>query len=366
VPNPADRSEAGTAPGSDADHRFLLTSPSGVAALVSSWGAGLVALQIPDRDGRFADVVLGFDTVEEYRAHAGLYFGCTVGRVAGRIRDARFALDGQEVALTANLGRHHLHGGPSRAFDRVDWEATVVHDPDGEAVRFHRLSPDGEEGYPGEVDVSVTYTLAASHRRPGLGRRDELRIDYEATTDRTTPLSMTNHTYWNLAGAGSPSVLDHELEVLADRHTPTDLELIPTGAIEPVEGTALDFRRPRRIGDRIAELDSTGGRGYDHNYVLPTTGAGARLAARLRDPGSGRLLEVLTTQPCLNVYSGNVMVPTVGKMGRSYARRSGICLEPAGYLDAVNETAFEPVWLRPGETYRQSIVFRFGTDLSMG
>lgn len=335
----------------DADQRFLLASPSGVSALLSSWGAGIVALRAPDRDGRFEDVVLGFDTVEGYREHPGLYLGATIGRVAGRIRGARFTLDGREVILPANHGRHHLHGGAETPFDQVDWAAESLETPDGPSVRFSRVSPDGEEGYPGELSVAVTYTLT-----PG----DELRIAYEATTDRTTPLSMTNHAYWNLAGAGAPTILDHELQVFADRYTPVDGDLLPVGTIEPVDGTALDFREPRVVGDRIAELEDTGSLGYDHSYVLP--GTGDRIAARLRHPGNGRVLEVRTTQPCLNVYSGNMMVPSVGKRGRTYPVRSGICLEPAGFLNAVNTPLFEPVWLHPGDAYRQTITFRLTTD----
>lgn len=334
-----------------ADQRFLLASPSGVTALVSSWGAALVALQAPDREGRFHDVVLGFDTVGEYRAHASLYFGATIGRVAGRIRDARFTLDGTTVALPANSGRHHLHGGVTAPFDQVDWAAVAAPSADGPSVRFSRVFPDGEDGYPGELAVAVTYTLT---------RADALRIDYEATTDRTTPLSMTNHSYFNLAGAGAPTILDHELQVFADRYTPVDAELMPVGTVEPVDGTPLDFREPRVVGDRIAELEPTGSRGYDNNFVL--RGTGDRVAARLRHPASGRILEVRTTQPCMNIYSGNMMTPSVGKMGRTYPVRSGICLEPAGYLDAVNIPAFDPVWLHPDEAYRQSITYRVTTD----
>jgi len=333
------------------DHRFLLTSPSGVTALLSSWGAGLVALQAPDRDGRFEDVVLGFDTVEEYRANPALHLSATIGRVAGRIRDARFTLDGRVVQLPANHGRHHLHGGSQRPFDQVDWAAEAQATAAGPSVRFSRVSPDGEEGYPGAVSVSVTYTLTPM---------DELRIDYQATTDRTTPLSLTNHSYFNLAGAGAPTVLDHELQVFADRYLPVDAELMPVGTTESVAGTPLDFREPRIVGDRIAEVETTGARGYDHSFVLD--GTGERLVARLRHPGSGRVLEVRTTQPCMNLYSGNLMAPSVGKMGRAYATRSGLCLEPGGFLDAVNIPAFEPVWLHPGETYRHSIVFRLTTD----
>jgi aldose 1-epimerase len=335
----------------DADHRFLIASPSGVTALLSSWGAGLVALHAPDREGRFEDIVLGFDTVEEYRENALLHFSATIGRVAGRIRDARFTLYDRTVVLPANHGRHHLHGGSETPFDQVEWAAQAHMTADGPTVRFSRVSPDGDEGYPGELSVSVSYTLTSA---------DELHIDYEATTDRTTPISMTNHSYWNLAGAGSPTILDHELQVFADRYTPVDADLLPVGTIDSVADTPLDFREPRILGDRIAELEDTSTRGYDNNFVLP--GTGDRLAARLRHPGSGRVLEVRTTQPCMNVYSGNMMAPSVGKMGRAYPTRSGICLEPGGFLNAVNTPAFEPVWLHPGETYRQSITYRVTTD----
>jgi len=334
-----------------ADHRFLLASPSGVTALLSSWGAGLVALHAPDREGRFEDVVLGFDTVEEYRANPALHLSATIGRVAGRIRDARFTLDGRVVQLPANHGRHHLHGGSETPFDQVDWAAEALATAAGPSVRFSRVSPDGEEGYPGEVSVSVTYTLTPAN---------ELRIDYLATTDRTTPLSLTNHSYFNLAGAGAPTILDHELQVFADRYLPVDAELVPVGTTEPVAGTPLDFREPRVVGDHITELETSGAGGYDHAFVLD--GSGERLVGRLRHPGSGRVLEVRTTQPCMNVYSGNAMAPSVRKMGRAYPTRSGICLEPAGFLDAVNIPAFEPVWLHPGETYRQTIAFRLTTD----
>jgi len=335
------------------DKRFLLVAPSGVSALVSSWGAGLVALHGPDRDGRFADVVLGFDTAAEYAAGAGLYFGCTVGRVSNRIKGARFELDGRTVQLAANDGRNHLHGGPAHAFDRVPWAATTERTAAGDRVTFARVSPDGEEGYPGRLEVRVSYTLTSA---------DELWLEVEARTDTPTPVSITNHTYWNLAGAGSATVVDHELQVFADRYTPTDAELIPTGAIESVEGTPLDFRQPTRLGAGIDQVAAGSGRGYDHNYVLPGDGSRPVPAARLHDPGSGRMLEVLATQPCLQVYSGNMMRPSVGKFGSSYAWRSAICLEPQGYPNAVNEPRFPSVLLHPGEVYRTVTIFRLTTD----
>lgn len=345
--------ESPPAPGAIRDRRFLLLAPSGIAALVSSWGANLVALSVPDRAGRFADVVLGFDTAAEYADQANIYFGCTVGRVANRIRGATFPLGEREIRLTHNHGAHHLHGGGTRSLDRVEWAAERVASPDGEAVAFRYLSPDGEEGYPGDLDTTVTYTLTPA---------DELRIDYVACTDRTTPVNLTNHTYWNLAGAGHPTVLEHELQVQADRYTPTDLELIPTGEIVPVNGTAVDLRHPAALGARIAELEPGGGRGYDHNYVLPESRSVTVPVARLRDPASGRVVEVLTDQPCIQVYSGNLMTPTVGKGGVPYPWRSAVCLEPQGAPDAVHHPRFGSVLLEPGDIYRRSITFRLTTD----
>jgi aldose 1-epimerase len=335
------------------DQRYLLVAPSGVSALVSSWGAGLVSLYAPDRQGQFNDIVLGFDEAADYAVHPNLYFGCTVGRVANRIRNARFQLNGSPVALAANNGRHHLHGGPHRSFDRVGWEAAASETDAGARVVFRRVSPHLEEGYPGRVEVTVTYTMTAP---------DDLWIDYEARTDRTTPLSLTNHTYWNLAGAGAGSILDHVLEVAAHSYTPTDAELIPVGSIEPVDGTALDFRSPRRIGERISELEPSGARGYDHNLVLAQSGPTPAFAARLAEPRSGRVVEVWTTQPCIQFYSGNLMIPTNGKLGRHYPWRSGLCLEPQGYPDAVNNPAFTSVLLSPDQVYRQTIAFRVRTD----
>lgn len=335
------------------DRRFLLVAPSGVSALVSSWGAGLVALNAPDSGGRYADVVLGFDTAAEYASQPQLYFSCTVGRVSNRIRGASFSIGDSTYPLAANNGSNHLHGGPTRSFDRVDWDAEPLASEDGPRVVFRRESPHLEEGYPGRLEVSVTYTL---------NERDELRMDYEARTDRTTPISLTNHSYFNLAGAGAESILGHELQVWADTYTPIDDELIPTGEIRSVDGTALDFRTPTTIGARIAELESSGAQGYDHNYVLPEGRTAVRLAARLRDPESGRILEVLTTQPCIQVYSGNLMTHSTGKFGARYPRRSAVCLEPQGYPDSVHNPTFQSTLLDPDDIYRETIVFRLTTD----
>ncbi|GAC1504947.1 MAG: galactose mutarotase [Candidatus Dormibacteraceae bacterium] len=331
------------------DHRFLLVAPSGISAQLSSRGAGLVALNVPDRMGRFADVVLGFDTAQEYATNSQFYFGSTIGRVANRIRGASFMLGDQTYRLAANDRSNHLHGGAARSFDKLDWAAETKHSDLGPSVAFSCTSPHLEEGYPGLLDTVVTYTLTV---------QDELRIDYEARSDRATPVNLTHHSYWNLSGGGAGTILDHELEVQADTYTAIDDQMIPTGAVESVDGTALDFRKPRAIGSRISELESTGGRGYDHNYVLSGTRTQPAFAARLTDPASGRVVEVWTTRPCLQVYSGNLMTPTRGKLGAHYGVRSGICLEPQGYPDALHHPHFESVVLDPGKLFRARTVFR--------
>jgi aldose 1-epimerase len=338
------------------DRRFLLTAPSGISALVSTRGATLVALVIPDRLGRFGDVVLGFDSASDYADHAGNYFGCTVGRVASRIRGASFEIGGQVYRLAANDGTNHLHGGQERSFDRVDWTAATSSDAAGQAVSFSYVSPDMEEGFPGRLDVSVTYSLSPEN---------DLRIAYQATTDRATPVNLTNHTYWNLAGDPRLTVLGHEVQIDAHRYTPTDGQLIPTGVVESVDGTPLDFRTPASLGSRIAMLETTGARGYDHNYVLAksrTDEDGLAFAARLRDPGSGRQVDLWTTERCLQLYSGNFLRSGTGKLGVEYGHRSGVCLEPQGYPDAVNIPDFPSYVLTPGVPYRSTTVFHLGTD----
>lgn len=341
------------APGTrvEEERRFLLTSQVGITAVLSTHGAALVGLVAPDRYGRFADVVLGFDSRAEYVAHAGMYFGATVGRVAQRIGGASFVLDGVRYELAVNDGRNHLHGGTVQSFDRVIWDAVARTTPDGQEVEFHRVSPHLEEGYPGRVEAWVQYRLTPD---------GEVQIRYRATADRRAPISLTNHSYWNLAGAGAPTMLDHELTVWADHYTPTDAELIPTGEVLPVEGTPLDLRTPTVLGDRIDMLDATGG--FDHNLVLASGRPTGGLAARLRHPRSGRLLEVRTSQPCLQVYSGNFMRPTIGKLGLRYERRSGVCLEAQSYPDALRHPAFDSVIVEPGTTYREITGYRLLVD----
>jgi aldose 1-epimerase len=332
--------------------RYELRAAGGMRAVVTTHGATLVELHAPDRGGHLSDITLGFDDDAGYVANAGPYFGATVGRVANRIRGARFTLDGQEYVLVANEGANHLHGGGPRAFDKVAWSARPVDQPRGAAVELTYRSPHLEEGYPGNVDVRVVYRLSAG----------ELRIDFEATTDRPTPLNLTNHAYFNLAGAGAPTVLDHLLEIPAHQYVVTDDALIPTGEVARVEGTPFDFNRPMALGTRIDELADGPKGGYDLDYPLDEPGGAMRFAARVTEPTTGRVMEVYTTQPSIQLYTGNRLDGVVGKGGKRYVRFSAFCLEPQRDPDAVHQPAFPSVIVRPGEMYRESIAFRFTTD----
>jgi aldose 1-epimerase len=331
--------------------RFVLESSAGLVAEVMTYGATLLRLLVPDGTGDLTDVVLGFDTLPEYESAANPYFGCIVGRCANRIARGELEIAGERFELTRNEGRHHLHGG-RRGLSRVVWEASAC---DGRSVRLRHESLDGDEGYPGRLAIEVTYALDGN----------ELRIDYAASADRATPVSPSHHSYFDLSGEGS--ILDHRLWIDAARFTPVDAEHIPTGAIEPVAGTALDFTRPRRIGERIGEpIGETGAfGGYDHNFVLDARPVGAErelvCAARLEDPRSIRTMEVWTSAPGLQVYTGNHLAGLAGKAGRVYGRHAGLCLEAQGFPDAVHHTAFPSVLLEPGEDYRHTTVYRFGS-----
>lgn len=342
----------------EAAHAYVLRNSRGVEAVLTDFGATLVSLRVPDRDGELADVVLGFDDVTGYEGEGNQYFGCTAGRVANRIARGRFTLDGREYTLATNNGPNHLHGGV-RGFGQRMWTGNPH--PSEASVRFDYVSPNGEEGYPGTVHCSVSYVLTEA---------DELLVEYHAATDEPTPVNLTNHSYFNLAGAGSATVQDHVLQLAAGRYTPTDDTLIPTGAVESVAGTPLDFRVPTRIGDRIGLLDGTAAIGYDHNYVLRdaalppnlTTIMAAGPACRLADPDSGRVLEVYTNQPGVQFYSGNFLFGQWGKGGVAYPHRSACCLETQTFPNAVNEPTFPSPVLRPGEAYHHVTVHRFLVD----
>jgi aldose 1-epimerase len=330
---------------------FTLTNAAGVEVSAMTYGAIILSWKTPDRDGRLTDIVLGFEDPARYLKGDSPYFGAIVGRYGNRIGGARFVLDGTTYALAANDGPNHLHGG-KRGFDKVIWNGEPVKDSRGVSVAFTRTSPDGEEGYPGALTVRVTYTLTP---------KNELIVDYLATTDKPTVVNLTQHSYFNLAGDGD--ILSHELRINADRYTPVDKTLIPTGELAPVEGTPFDFRKPTRIGARIASEhpQMQFGRGYDHNWVLARSGAGLSLAAELYEPTSGRTLQVSTTEPGLQFYSGNFLDGTLtGKGGKVYKHRNGLCLETQRFPDSPNKPSFPTTVLRPGEKYRTQTVFVTG------
>lgn len=326
---------------------FILTNSNGLEARTMTYGAALVSLKIPDRRGIRDDVCLGFDDLEGYLG-SHPYFGVTIGRYANRIAKARFVLDGLEYKLAANNNGNSLHGG-LKGFDKAVWTAETVPIPDGVGVRLRYLSRDGEEGYPGNLAVSVEYVLTAAN---------ELRIAYEAETDRRTPVNLTSHAYWNLRGEGRGDILGHVLRIEADAYTVVDspTNLIPTGEIASVAGTPLDFRTPRRIGERIGLVEG----GYDHNYVLRSGGGTLALAARVEEPESGRAMEILTDQPAIQLYTGNFLDGTVvGKGGKPYPRHSGLCLETQHFPDSPNHPNFPSTVLDPGRTFRSVTVHRF-------
>jgi aldose 1-epimerase len=322
-----------------------------------TYGGIITELRVPDRDGRVEDVVLGHDALDGYLRHSP-YFGALVGRCANRIANGRFTLDGTTYQLDRNDGRHHLHGG-HRGFDKVLWTGTEL-DRDGAAgVSFTYTSVDGDERYPGTVQARVDYVLSS---------RGELVVEYRATTDRPTIVNLSQHSYFNLGGRSTRDVLGHELTIHADHFTPVDETLVPTGVIAPVAGTPFDFREPTPIGARIdapdAQLRHAGG--YDHNFVLSRRAAeanGLRPAARVREPTSGRVLDVHTTEPGLQLYSGNFLDGSIrGKEGRAYAHRGGFCLESQHFPDSPNHDDFPSVVLRPSEEYRSRTVFTFGVE----
>ncbi len=332
---------------------FELRGDGGVTVEIISRGATIRSILAPDSQGVMVDIVNGFDDVQGYESDDNQYFGCTTGRVCNRIAGAQFEIDGETFSLAANDGINTLHGGASRSLDKVVWQGMIdAEDPEQAAVEFTYFSPDGEEGFPGNVHFTVRYSLVSDN---------SLVIRYGATTDLLTPINLTNHAYFNLSGAGSGTILDHELTIHADAYTPTDAELIPTGEIAPVEGTPLDFRVPRRIGERIASLDHTASIGYDHNYVL-RAGDGVRPVAELRDPQSGRRLIVSTDQPGLQFYSGNFLKGQTGKAGQKYVHRGAVCLEAQHFPNSVNQPEFPPIWLAPGREYAQTTIYQFGID----
>jgi aldose 1-epimerase len=336
---------------------FTLDNGRGLVAEVTNFGGIIVRLLVPDRAGRAADVVLGVDSAGEFEAKAA-GFNSVIGRYANRIAGGRFTLDGQTYQLETNSSSGgvpvHIHGG-RQGFNRRLWTATTTVRDGLPAVRLSLTSPDGDQGYPGNLQVEVLYSVTAD---------GALRLDYTATTDRPTPLNLTNHAYFNLKGEGEGDILDHELTLRAARYTPVSPALIPTGELAPVAGTPFDFTRPRRIGERITadHPQMAIGRGYDHNFVLDHRGDAPGLAALVHERASGRVLEVLTTEPGVQLFTANHFAGRlVGKSGRAYPRYGGFCLETQHYPDSPNQAAFPSTILRPGQTFRSTTLFRFST-----
>ena len=331
---------------------YTLTNRRGVEARISTYGGTLVSLLVPDRHGAFADVVLGFDTLEPYLADHP-YFGSTIGRYANRIRGGAFTLDGRSHRLPLNDRTNHLHGG-ARGFHTMLWKPEPVAGREGPSVRLRRRSVDGEEGYPGNLTVEVRYTLSDS---------DELVLDYSASTDAPTIVNLTNHAYFNLAGRGT--IEGHVLRIAAGRYLPVDTALVPTGELRAVEGTPFDFTSPRPIGERLRDADEQlgHGRGYDHSWVLDRTDGGGEIAAaEVHDPASGRTMTMYTTQPGVQIYSGNFLDGSVsGKNGVRYQKHAGFCMESQHFPDSPNQPGFPSTVLRPGEEYRQRTRYRFGS-----
>lgn len=336
----------GRTPGGEEVSQYVLTSAKGLRARITNYGAALVSLEVPDRNGKLDDVVLGFDSLDKY-VEQRAYLGVTVGRYANRIGNARFVLDGVTYKLTANEGPNQLHGGVE-GFDKRLWKAEEVTAAEDRAwVRMSYLSRDGEEGYPGNLRCTVTYMLTND---------DELRISYEAETDKKTVINLTNHSYWNLAGQGTGSILGHELMINASRFTVVDKNLIPTGFIASVLDTPLDFQSPKNIGSRIRQLN----RGYDHNYVLNGRPDALKLAASLHERSSGRTLEVYTTEPGLQLYTGNYLDGSlIGKSAKAYNKHAGLCLETQHYPDSPNQPGFPSTVLEPGRKFASLTVHKF-------
>ncbi len=343
-----------TPDGVDID-QYTLTNSHGLTVRIITYGAIVTSVETPDRDGRLGEVTLGFDTFDGYLA-GHPYFGAIAGRVANRIAAGRFSIDGVKYELATNNGANHLHGGV-KGFDKAVWKAEPVEVRDSVGVKLTLLSPDGDEGYPGNLSVTVVYMLSEAN---------ELTIDYTAQTDKATPINLTNHTYWNLADGGKSDVLGHRLTLFADRFLPVDEGSIPTGELREVKGSPMDFIKESAIGARIADVGGTPG-GYDHCYVLKRVPAGPlstsrgplALAAKVVEPNSGRVMEVFTTEPAVQFYTGNYLDGTLKSRGAVYKKRHGFCLEAQHYPDSINQPAFPTTLLKPGETYRQTTVHKF-------
>ncbi|RAO99161.1 aldose epimerase [Petrotoga sp. 9PW.55.5.1] len=329
---------------------YTLRNDKKVMVQVTNYGASLVSLYTPDKNGNIEDVVLGFDSVVDYEKLTPYnpFFGATIGRYANRIRKGQFSLDGKTYSLSQNNGVNHLHGG-IKGFQKQIFKATPFVTPEEISIQFKRLSHDGEEGYPGNLKVSITYTLT---------KNNELKITYKATTDKTTIVNLTNHSYFNLTGEGNGDILDHQLMIAASRYTPVNETLIPTGDLLPVKDTLFDFTSPVSLRDPIAKLKKLSFEGYDHNFVLDKNGENISLAAKISEPLTGRVMEIYTTEPGIQLYTGN-FVDTYGKEGKYYGKYSGLALETQHFPDSPNQQDFPSTILKPGELYFSQTIYRF-------
>jgi len=348
------RAPFGVTPGGDSVDLFTLTNPHGMEVRVMTYGGIIVSIKVPDRTGAFDDVVLGYDSLGGY-LRSSPYFGAIVGRYGNRIAHGTFTIDGESYHLDKNNGPNALHGGV-KGFDKVVWRAESIKHDSTVGVLLTHTSPDGDQGYPGTVQARVSYALTPDNK---------LIVSYHATTDKATPINLTQHSYFNLAGAGKGDILGHVMMINADRYTPVDSTLIPTGELAPVAGTPFDFRTPTAIGARIGQADQQlkNGGGYDHNFVLNRNGDTLSLAARVLEPTTGRVLTVTTTQPGVQFYTGNFLDGTItGKGGHVYQRRYGFCLETQHFPDSPNHPTFPTTILRPGQEYQSQTVFRFSAQ----
>lgn len=346
-----EKSAYGKTKDGDSVSLFTCTNESGLVLTLTDYGATVVSVETPDKAGKLANITLGFKSLDGYlQRHP--YFGSTVGRYGNRIAKGKFSLDGKEYKLATNNGPNHLHGGV-KGFDAQMWKAEQIKAADSVGVKFTLKSPDGDEGYPGTLDVWVTYTLTNAN---------ELVMAYEAKTDKPTVLNLTNHNYWNLGGAGSGDILKHVLTLTADKYLPIDTTSIPLGEPAPVKGTVMDFTEPHAIGERIAELkkDDNGTRGYDHCYVLRGQDGKLALAARVKDPASGRVMEVYTTEPGIQLYTGNFLGGGEGEAG--YKQHDAFCLETQHYPDSPNQPKFPSTVLKPGQTFKSTTKHLFKVE----
>jgi len=323
---------------------YTLTNDNGLKAQITNYGGIVTSLQVPDRDGNLGDIVSGYDSLEEYIKN-NPYFGALIGRCGNRISKGKFTLDGVEYTLATNQDLNHLHGGV-KGFDKMVWDAEEMQTDEGPALKLTYLSKDREEGYPGNLSCTVIYTLT---------NNDELKVSYEAETDKDTVVNLTHHSYFNLGGHGSGDTLGHELMINADNYTPVDEELIPTGQIKPVKDTPMDFTSPVAIGARIDQVEG----GYDHNYVLNSSDGSLALAASVYEPKTGRVMEISTTEPGIQFYSGNFLDGSIKGKGTVYNKHSAFCLETQHFPDAPNKPGFPSIVLRPGEKYTHLTVHKF-------